>query len=165
MCSQQSHHEIRFHLKEWKESIHGPSSSDCNEGHLTFVGEQCRYGRFGCISFFNCASFWLHHRTVDSRASRRGKSDLNDETIFLENFLQDDASDGTFDILVDDRISFRCTIDLLDNTLESKPDSDHSRGDSSMIGHRIVRQHAVDLYECIVLQFCGNRRYEAIFNG
>jgi hypothetical protein len=57
MCSQQSHHEKRLHLKEWKESIHGPSSSDCNEGHLIFVGEQCRYGRFGCISFFNCASF------------------------------------------------------------------------------------------------------------
>ena len=86
---------------------------------------------------------------VDSRASRRDKPDLSDVTIFLEDFLddflKDEASIGTFDILpcryrlAVGRISSRCMVYLNDSTREPKPDSDHSRGDSSMIGHRIVR--------------------------
>ena len=82
---------------------------------------------------------------VDSRASRRDKPDLSAVTIFLDDFLKDEASIGTFDILpcryrlAVGRISSRCMVYLNDSTREPKPDSDHSRGDSSMIGHRIVR--------------------------
>jgi hypothetical protein len=82
---------------------------------------------------------------VDSRASRRDKPDLSDLTIFLDDFLKDEASIGSFDILpcryrlAVGRISSRCMVYFNDSTRESKPDSNHSNGASSMIGHRIVR--------------------------